>query len=612
MLKLGRMRSPLRRVLAIDAGSRRIKLLLAESHFGRVKTLRQELIDLQEEGLVSADETKSHLQGLLEAWGRPPIALGLPQHLSTSQVIDLPQTPQAEVDKLIREETRKLGGVSDSRIVYDFVRTTGGAKGRQQFWVTISQEEHIRERIARLGIEREDLCEVTTAANALVTAYRVAAPASSRAILVHLGAQTTVVVILLEGQGAYATSFQMGGDFFTRALARLSNGTEENAEILKRETNFFEGADAAPEYVAEVEGWVAEVKRQLNEWFEGHQSLAPEASSFALVATGGGFSQPGLMEYLKREAGLDFSYWPVPPSLNNACSAGFEIAMGTALQALGHSAQPVSLLTDDHRASWKRRLTQQRIEMASLVLAALCVLLLALATWHKLSLIETKSHLLDKARAGHQAWEASELLGSELTAEYETLRPLFAVEQNTTDTLRALELLRQARTNKNFWFVLVADQQSYFNPPQSMVSTDRTGKTNNSPAILGPFLPATPVTAPPPQTNASPARYGLVAELTSNEGAETARAGLGQMVNSLKQQPLFAKVDSLSDDLRRNLAEPPVIIPDRHFALALQFSETAFATPLGAQKAVTSARAGPRTPGRSWWQRVKSQPRNAP
>jgi hypothetical protein len=72
--------------------------------------------------------------------GRPPLALVLPQHLSISQVIDLPLAPESEVEKLIEDETIKLGGVSESRIVYDFVRTETVTRNRQQFWVTFRRK----------------------------------------------------------------------------------------------------------------------------------------------------------------------------------------------------------------------------------------------------------------------------------------------------------------------------------------------------------------------------------------------------------------------------------------------------------------------------------------
>src|SRR5881275_2494964 len=110
---LSRMRSPIRRVLALDAGSRCIRMLLAQSEFGRLRLLKQDFIDLQEEGLVSPDETRAWLAERLREWGEPPLALVLPQHLSNSQVIELPAADEHEVEALIENETLKLSGVSD-------------------------------------------------------------------------------------------------------------------------------------------------------------------------------------------------------------------------------------------------------------------------------------------------------------------------------------------------------------------------------------------------------------------------------------------------------------------------------------------------------------------
>lgn len=57
------------------------------------------------------------------------------------------------------------------------------------------------------------------------------------------------------------------------------------------------------------------------------------------------------------------------------------------------------------------------------------------------------------------------------------------------------------------------------------------------------------------------------------EGARQIRR---QLRDELKEHRLFSKVDLLSDDLQRNLADPKVIIPDRDFVLALDFAETEF------------------------------------
>lgn len=596
--QLSRFRPPVRRVLALDGGNRRLKLLLAESDFGRLRLLKEELIDLQAEGLVAAEEVRAHLLALIQECGKPPLALILPEHLSISQVIDLPLVPESEVEKLIADETIKLSGVSESRIIYDFVRTEAPAKNRQQFWVTLCQEGNIRERIARLGVEHEDLCDVTTTANALIAAYRATCPLSSRAILVHLGAQTTVVVILLAGQGAFAASFQMGGDFFTRALARLEECSEESAESLKREKDLLKGPAFCPEFAAAVNGWVAELKRQVDEWFQANPKQAAEVSGFELVASGGGFEQPGLLEYLKTQAGLDLRPWPKGSRPDMAFPApGFEVAFGAALQALGHSPQPVSLLPEDYRLSWQKRQVRQRIDLASVLLLLLCALALAFGTWRKLGLIRAKEALLNKVQASHEDLRANDSLSAVLVGEYENLRPIFAAQQNSIDVLKTLSLLQQSRSNRDLWYVLLADQQSYFSHPPALLSTNRPVKIGLLGSAIEPFRTTfTELRAAAASTNTPLAKPGLIAELCVPGQAETARQTLSDLVNTLKQQSIFSKVDLLSDDLRRNLAEPKVLVPDRSFVLALNFLETDFQQPVHPRRTLGALGASKRAP----------------
>ncbi|HZR18021.1 MAG TPA: cell division protein FtsA [Verrucomicrobiae bacterium] len=605
MLRFDKVRPPVRQVVALDGGSRRFKVLLAEIDFGRVRILKEEALDLQAEGLVSPEEIKSHLHEFLDRWGRPPLALTLPEHVSTSQILDLPPAPDSEVDKLIGEESIKLSGVSESRIVYDFAPSEINSGARHQFWVTLCQEGEIRERIARLGIEHDDLCEVTTTANALISAYRAAAPSSRRSILIHLGAQTTVVVIVLAGQGVFATSFQMGGDFFTRALARHQNLSEDRAEALKREKNLLAGSDASAEFRSAVEGWVSELKGQLAEWFKQNPGAAAATPAFELIASGGGFDQPGLLEYLRTQ-GMPMRPWPAGPEPEEDMPGkGFEVAYGTALQALGHVPHPISLLPQDYRQAWQKRLTRQRFDLASALLIVVCLLVLGLGTWRKLSLFNTKQALLDKVQAGQTAVDANDSFMTDLMAEYESLRPVLAAQQSSLDTLKTLALLQQSRSNRSFWYILLADQQSYFSQPPALLSTNRPAKTNLlaatlEPARLGPLVVRAPTAS---LTNSVPARPGFIAELIVPGDAEASRQALSELVNSLKQQRLFSKVDLLSDDLRRNLADSKVTVTDRDFVLAMDFAETDFQQPAHWRRSASSAPTRPasRRPARPPW-----------
>jgi hypothetical protein len=296
-----------------------------------------------------------------------------------------------------------------------------------------------------------------------------------------------------------------------------------------------------------------------------------------LVASGGGFHQPGLLDYLSARGGLQLRPWPAGGSAQfPQPREGFEVAYGAVLQALGQSAQPVSLLPQDYQIAWRKRAGRQRLEFASLVLALICALIFLIGTWHNFSVINRKQALLAKVQAGQDSVEANESLTGDLLAEYEALRPMFAAAQNTIDTLQTLSLLQQSRSNRSCWYVLIADQQSYFTLPLTLNSTNTPGKTNlvASTAASSPFGPAG--NSWTLQNYPLPARPGFIAELCIPEEAETARRSLDQIVGELQQKRLFLRADLLSEDLRRALADPKVVIPERQFVLHLDFAETEF------------------------------------
>jgi Tfp pilus assembly PilM family ATPase len=575
MLRPARLQPPVRRVLAVDAGSRRLKLALVKSSFGRVELLREESIDLHEEGLVTAEECKNHLQTILADCGHPPLALTISQHLSTSHIIELPLATESEVRKLIEDEAVKLSGVSESAIVYDFVRVESSVPERQQFWVTLSKERDIEERITQLGLERDNLCDVSTTANSLIAAYRAIAPESAEAILVHIGAQNTLIVVLSQAQAIFAGSFPVGSDKFVQNIAAVRGCSVEAAQNLQRQTNLLTGPDMLPEFVGLVDQWATEVKRQLRDGRAQPTRSAPDHSSFTVVASGNGFEQPGLLEHLNAQHGLILKSWPNGPNLPKP---GLEIAYGTALQALGLTSQPVSLLPTARRVAWKRHLTTQKIEFANSILLLVCCLILGVGLWQKFSLVQRQEELLTKVQSGSDMLRTHQELTAELQTEYEHLRPLLQYQQNTRDILESLALIEQTRSNRSFWYVLVADQQSYFEQPSA-------AGTNT----IGPALPPPAFGSWPPfngnygpalnQTNAAPARPGLIAELCVPEDLDAARRVLSSIVNDLKPEPLFAKVDLLSDDLRRNHADPKVLVTNRHFALSLNFATTEFQPP---------------------------------
>jgi hypothetical protein len=208
-----------------------------------------------------------------------------------------------------------------------------------------------------------------------------------------------------------------------------------------------------------------------------------------------------------------------------------------------------------------------------------CFLVLGLGTWRQLVLANRKQALLDKVKSTQLKADENESLTAKLTSEYESLRPAFASQQNTLDVLNSLALLQTSRSNRSFWYVALADQPSYFNIPREPITTRwtspvRTNATDGSNPLFFAFE-----AAPATSTNSSIAKPGLIAQLSIPEDAETSRILLSQLVKSLKQDPLFSKVDLLSEDLRRNIADPKVVVTNRVYVLALDFSIADFQAP---------------------------------
>ena len=245
ILKPRGLEPPIRRVLAVDAGSRCIRLLLLESHFGKLRlraaggagpaggrpgfrrrtqsapaghgcrlgpataragaaATNRRLADCGPAARARCRSPPTHRSGNPQTWRRERKRDGLRFH------------PRAD-------PRRRIARASGS----PFVR-----------------KSEIQSRIAQLGLDDQEFREITTAANALLTAWHAARPGQRDAVLVHAGAQNTTLVVIRNGVGVFASSFPMAGDFFTRAIARLVRGTPQAAEGLKRSTNLLAGEKA--------------------------------------------------------------------------------------------------------------------------------------------------------------------------------------------------------------------------------------------------------------------------------------------------------------------------------------------------------------------------------
>ena len=537
---------PVRRVIAIDPGSHSLKLIVAESFRDQMRILQQKNINLSEEGLLSPEEIGPFVRNALREIGDYPIAVTLPQRIPLSQLVDLSTTGSNGVKQLIEQETLKNRDMHDSPIVYDCVKLPPFGKHQNSFWVTLCKEKDIFAQINRLSLITEDVCEVATGANVLAAAYRLLSSQIGPAVLVDFGASSTLVVIVVEGQPVHAVSFAIGGNLLTETIANQNKCSLEAAENLKRSKHLFSGSDVVSGLLPAIDSWRNEIERIVADWWRENPEVP---SDFPVVLCGGNAPQHGLLEYLNRDRKERFTLWPRG---TEKWSPQFAGAYGTALQALRTGRASGSLMPEELRGNWAKQRIHQRILSATFLLLAIVVFLLLAGTGQKLSHARQKRKLLHLAQTALEKNQNTAALQQEAVLAYERLRPVLKRQQQALDTLSTLSLINQTRTNQNLWYVLLTDQQSYF-----------TGHTAMATNLI-------------PGSVADASKRGFVAELCINEEGEVRRRTLRQIVASLKQSSLFSNVDTLPADRRKNLANPKVLLPEHHFALALELAGDEF------------------------------------
>lgn len=562
------------RVAAVDLGSADLKLLVLEAQLGRLEIVRRATVDLKAEGLAM-DEVPQHLAGLLAGFEPCWVALTMPQSRMLSQIVDLPPgMAGAAAQKQLETEASQIAGLSEKEMRPSHVRLKPFGELRNPHWLCLGEARELDERLglftaaepkegAEPVVEHPGVAEFTTAAEALFTAAARVLPARTTAALVEVGAEHTLVAVVVDGQGVFATTFNSGAARFSEAICSQLGCSRAEAEEMKRHHDLFAGEHRLESMCQAVEEWHGEVCRAILEWLDEHPELNLEAPSLPVYLSGGAAGQPGLAGALSGAGLLRFQKWPAPPDrVAGEPMDRYWVAYGAALAGLGHAARPFSLLPRELRALRVRHLFWQRLQAANVLLMAVLALLLAFGTWQQVSLADRKRELIASTGAALETAHTMELLSQRLALEYERIRPVLDRQRQTLETLEALSAMQQARTNRDLWFALFADATSYF--AGTTLPSAVTNQTNFSVFSSG--------------TNPPQGRLEFVAEVSIPQEGDAMRAQLSQIVSGLQQQRkpsdpserLFSRVDTLPAERKRNLVDLRTVITNRYFAIAME------------------------------------------
>ncbi len=560
------------RVIAIDLGGSRIKIVFAEVRWGKLRFLQQRIIDLQAEGLLSPEEANRHIREVVDELGNYPLALAIPQHYSQSHLVELPEVGEKDIRDLVARETINLSGLSESAIVYDFHRLAPWDKHRNPFWVTIARENDVLDQLNRLASleQARTYVEVTSAANALVAGALASIPTVGWVALLDLGATSTIVAIVKDGQSVFVAAVPIGGESFTNAIATAKKCTFEEAETLKRTQNLLTGPLTEPSFQSVVDVWQRDLEKMLRDWLEdNYDSNSGQEINFIL--SGGGSQQPGLLEYLNNRSAFDYHPWPAVESTEGAERGGeFAIARGLACQALTNSLLSCSLLPEGHKVVKKQQRILMRCNWAALCALLVLLVLFLVGMAYKTVLGHYKHDVLDNADQALKKAVVIESMIQQKEADYARSIPVLECQKRTVDLLRSLLIMQQLRERRDISFVLFADSASYF-----------AGGVAPAPVTNTVIPGLTSVTAPATNTNVVSLPGDIVVEVTIPDASGDKLKELSTLVSELKKERLYRNVDVLASNQRMtNFIDPKRITPDKYYSLSIVLAEREVSKPI--------------------------------
>lgn len=549
-----------RRLVVIDPGTRFLKLLSVWALGGRVGVQQQHTVNLEGEGVLALEETSEHLESLFPDLQGLDRAVLVPQDRTICQTVEVPVEGAEETRDFLLREARKLSGLdpSDVRFVYTALRPFG--RFRNPHWLTLCKREEVDAIAARFliggeisgGLEQGGLCEVTTNAQALFAASRVLRPRPDNAVLIELRSRMTVVAMLVNGQGCFATSLPDGSWSFAKAAATDGGvGMKEAIEALRTGTGYEAPGPALREA---IDRWHLRVQTAVREWLEDNPELMLTMNRLPAYVCGSGALGGGIIRAIGTLAPLKLRAWEGRMSGARGDVASYWAAYGLALHALRRGPHRLSLLPDDLNGAARRRRRWRLWQRFNVLLLLALAAVLGFSIHSKQTLLDEKKTTLVRAQTVLEAAREMVRLHNRLNHDYAALHPVLEREQFTLDVLQSLAALRREPTNRGHWYALFADSASY--AAGSTLPRDLLG-TN--------ALPPDPAVA----------SREFVIEVCEPGEVGIWMSNLTRIVNRLREDTIFSKVDALPPERRRELVDPAVIVENRLYAMSLRMAGVA-------------------------------------
>ncbi len=544
------------RAMIIDPGESATLILIVERILQQVHV--REHITIPNH-LAPADsivpETVEHLRSQYD-----PIRIYL--ILSQSETVSQRISLEAKtIEDFIAGEAERFQKIEGTEPVFDHQALhetpTPREHGRSEsnakaWWLTYCQEPVLKQRLQTLGLSFDDIDDATSATQGLWGAFESLPPSTAPAHIVDIGRQHTALLQIRNRQPQAAASFSFPLDSgnsppspetlarwherLIQTPATLSGNPQETLPLTRQDRLLLLGETALIEPIATF------LRKKIETTV-----ILPKEEPLSKSSRDG--REPANQRYL-------------PPA--------FAAALGVARAAFGLTKLQISLLPKACRQRRDQKFFWNRLRGWTATAAAATLLLLLFAITHKTILLQMKDRLLSDIQTATQKMTATEKLLTEFAKQYEQVRPILRSQQKTAELIETFAALQPTAQDPAYWLVLLADFDTYYAEPSTLMLTNKT-ETLPKPA-------AAQRTARAAKNRRHLAPYsGFVAEFSFLDQGEAMRTKLLSLVNRLNDNKTYRHVDTLAEDIRRPLAKTNILLPgDRHVALLLELHRNYF------------------------------------
>ena len=512
------------RVLVIDPGESATLIVVAERIFGEIQirhhvSIPASLGDPQQ--LVPETLAQLHAE-----YAPLRTILIIPQSDTVSQRIVL---SQQSISEFVAEEANRFQEIEGNLPVVDYQALDAGSQGH--YWLTYCQPDIISQRLKDLGLDLDDIDDVTSATQGFWGYYESLSNTDEDhpVYVIDVGQQHSSILAVQSGKPVFATSFS--------SLLSLEGKQIPEAQI----RHWFKRLASAPSTLHGVPAEAQQFSEKLQIVLAGDEDLLLPLESYVHDLPG---PNPSVSHSHIQEEDTPGQY---------------SVALGVARAALGSSSLQISLLPDSFRSRRDQRQTWSRLRGWTTALAIATTVLILVGSWQKLTLYRLKQDLLTDTNRAIEKMEETERTLGDFAIQYERVRPILRFQQETRELIETMAILRESVPDQDYWLVLLADNLTYATKSIPTTETNTVEESEIS-------IPINPLQK----------ESGFVAEFSFLDDGENMRSKLTALVEQLNATGRYANVDTIPDDVRRPLAHTNVVIADQHVALSLQLHRNYF------------------------------------